>query len=335
MTHVRTGPGCLDQVAAECEALGARRVLVVASDSSRRIADRVRMILGVTWGGEFADVAAHVPSAQANAAVANAQEIRADCVVTIGGGSATGLGKIVSLALGLPLVAVPTTYAGCEMTALYGVTTDCGFETGTSDRTRPRSVVYDPELSITLTPAQTAASGFDAIGGCLDVLWQPAVPTAGAALAEEGLRRLWAVIPSLVEDPFNLKLRQAALEGARVAGAALDVSGPGLYRRLSWALAALRPIGPAPLSAWLLPRVALFNADGWDAAVLPEAGGCRDPLELLGRLCDRLGLMSRPDLVRYDADDLALAAARVVAEAPPNPVPVTEQALGEVLTATF
>jgi maleylacetate reductase len=331
--RVVTGPGCLEQLAAECERLGVRRVLVVTSDSSRATAARSRTILGEAWGGEFSDVVAHVPAAHANAVVATAQEIRADSVVTFGGGSATGLGKIVALALGLPLVAVPITYAGCEMTALYGVTTDRGFETGTNDRTRPRAVFHDAELSLTLPPAATADSGFDAIGGCLDVLWQPAAPAAGVALARDGLRRLWATLPSLVNDPFDVTLRQAALEGARAGGGALDVSGPGLYRRLSWALAALRPVGPARLSGWLLPRLAAFHADGWDAAALHCVAGDARPSDLLAELGERLGLIVDPAALGYGFDDLGRATARVAADPPPSPVPLSEQALREVLTA--
>lgn len=330
--RIVTGPGCLDEIASECERLHARRVLVVTSDSSRSIAERIRAILGPIWGGEFADVVAHVPAAQANAVVANAQEIRADSVLTVGGGSATGLGKIVALALRLPLVSVPTTFTGCEMTALYGVTTARGFETGRDERTRPRAVLHDPALSLGLAPDVTGASGYDAIGSCLDVLWRLDAPRA-ATSAREGLETLWEVLPSMADDPLDIVARETALLGARAAGQGLDAAGPGLYRRLAWELATLRSCSPAELSGWLLPTVSDFNAPRQPGALGDIAG--RPVTDALRDLGKRLGLATDPVGLGYDADDVAWAAARVAADPPPNPTPVSADALRNALSATL
>jgi len=64
----------------------------------------------------------HVPLEIARAARDEARRLDADCTVGIGGGSTIGLGKAIALDSALPIIALPTTYAGSEMTPIYGLT---------------------------------------------------------------------------------------------------------------------------------------------------------------------------------------------------------------------
>ncbi|MFJ7949674.1 iron-containing alcohol dehydrogenase [Streptomyces sp. NPDC096354] len=220
--------GALSALPAECERLGLRRILVVAGGACGPVAARTLDLLGRRGLGTFSDVRAHVPAYEVNLAVASAQEVHADAVVSIGGGSATGFGKIIALALRIPLIAVPTTYSGAEMTSRYLVTTDKGKESGSSPRVLPRMVVQDPALTTALPTRVTASSGVTAIASCLNALRRPDVDPQVADWARTGLALLWNSLPELLRHPDDRTLREQALRGAALAGRTLERTGPGL-----------------------------------------------------------------------------------------------------------
>ncbi|MFF4598695.1 iron-containing alcohol dehydrogenase [Amycolatopsis sp. NPDC001319] len=258
------GKGSLRELPAVADALGCRRVMAVAARSADPAVVLLPGLLGGRYVGRWSDVPAHVPAHQANLAVGSAQETHADAVLAIGGGSAIGLGKIVSLALRLPLIAVPTTFSGAERTSRYFVTTDRGKETGTSDRVLPRAVVYDPELVARLPREVVAGSGIAAVAHCLEVLCHPASEEALAS-AREGLLLLWDSLPSLTGGAGDLPTRQDALAGACLAGHALhELRRPGVVHHLCDLVSTRHGLGRGLLYAHFLPLA--LDAYG-DAAV--------------------------------------------------------------------
>ena len=152
------GAGTLGQLASEVRPLG-RRALLVAGAHEDAAAGTVSAQLGNDLVGRLRDVTQHVPVELAHDAITRARDVGADVVVAVGGGSATGLAKVVARDTGLPVLAVPTTYAGSEMTPIWGLTDRHGKTTGRDVAVLPRTVVYDPELTISLPPDITAASG--------------------------------------------------------------------------------------------------------------------------------------------------------------------------------
>ncbi|TMC98599.1 MAG: maleylacetate reductase [Chloroflexi bacterium] len=145
--RVLCGRGYLDRVGDEVERLGARRVLLVGGGAATGAPlQRVRSQLGDRVAEVIPESAQHVPEVIAGQAVERGRGAAIDAVVSVGGGSATGLGKAVVLELGVPLIAVPTTYAGSEMTPIHGRTREGRKETGRDPWVLPRSVVYDPEV---------------------------------------------------------------------------------------------------------------------------------------------------------------------------------------------
>ena len=152
------------QLAAEVERLGATRVLVLASTRDEERVAAITAPLGDRVAGTFTAVREHVPLPTAEAARAAAKEVDADALLAIGGGSTIGAAKAVALTARLPIVAVPTTYAGSEVTPVWGLTENGRKTTGTDPAVLPRVVVYDPELVATLPPDLAAASGFNAHG---------------------------------------------------------------------------------------------------------------------------------------------------------------------------
>src|SRR5262245_29822876 len=181
------GAGRLDDVPGEVEVLGLRRVLLVATRSAKSAADGMSDRLGSAVAARISDVVQHVPEADASSAVELVEQSRADGVVTVGGGSATGLGKAVAVATGLPIVAVPTTYAGSEATSVYGITGEHK-RTGRDPRALPRVVVYDPLLTTGMPPRLSAASGMNALAHCVEALYSKDADPITSALAAEGIR---------------------------------------------------------------------------------------------------------------------------------------------------
>ncbi|WP_419788644.1 iron-containing alcohol dehydrogenase, partial [Pseudomonas aeruginosa] len=91
----------------------------------------------------------------------------------LGGGSSTGLAKALALSHGLPIVAVPTTYAGSEMTPIYGLTGGRHKQTGKDLGVLPKVVIYDPELTLGLPTGVTGPSAFNALAHCVEALYAP------------------------------------------------------------------------------------------------------------------------------------------------------------------
>ena len=232
--------------------IGVRRPLLLVGPGVGHVAERANHLLEHSVTGTFSDAVAHVPSWQANLAVASAQEVHADSVISIGGGSTAGYGKIVAFSLRLPWIAIPTTLSGAEMTSRYLVTTDKGKEAGRSSRSVASCVIRDPDLLEGIPPMVLASSGMSAIGACLEVLARP--DGRGTAGATAGLQILWDALPKLLANPLDSTLRQAALSGASLAGRALEVAGPGPAQILAEDLGARFRCDHGALMACLVPK---------------------------------------------------------------------------------
>ncbi|MFC6158420.1 maleylacetate reductase [Kribbella jiaozuonensis] len=254
------GAGALDQVAGEVEGLGVRRALVVATKSARDAADVVEVELGDRFAGRIDGVAQHVPTAVAENARAKAREVDVDGVIAIGGGSAIGLAKAVALTGDVMIVAVPTTYAGSEMTPVWGETAGGSKTTGTDLRVLPRVVVYDPVLSQHLPKKVTAASVANAIAHCVEAVWTPRADPITEVTAVEGLRALADGLRQAMLEPTDLDARGNLLYGACLAGSAMATAGTGLHHKLCHLLGGTYNLPHAETHAAILPQVARVNA---------------------------------------------------------------------------
>jgi maleylacetate reductase len=300
------GAGSLSQLGEVCARAGASRVMAVAGRWADGAAGQLPGLLGRRYLGRWSDVPAHVPAHTANLAVGSAQETHADAIVAIGGGSAIGLAKIVALALRLPLVAVPTTCCGAEMTSRYLVTTERGAESGTSPRALATAVIYDPDL-VPVTPL-VAATGLTAVAHCLEALCYPGVPADAGRPAGEGLLLLWDSLPRIAAGAADLRCRRDALTGASMAGRAYQIAGPGLLHLLCDHAAARYDVSYAVLAAILLPEVLRAHgsqADPGRAALADLRPGV--PAETaLEEFAGALGVTATIDQLGLRADLIAL-----------------------------
>jgi maleylacetate reductase len=235
--------------------------MAVAGASADTAAGRLPRLLGKRYLGRWSDTATHVPARQASLAVGSARETHADGVLAIGGGSAIGMAKIVALALSVPLIAVPTTFSGSEMTSRYLVTTKQGAEIGTSQRSLPAAVIYDPDLLITLPARVAAASGLTAVAHCVEALCYPGVPSDARDWAREGLLLLWDSLGKVSAGLADPSYLQDALAGASMAGRAHELAGPGLLHLLCDLAVARNVAHHGAVLALLLPLVLLAHGD--------------------------------------------------------------------------
>ncbi|MDX3351782.1 iron-containing alcohol dehydrogenase [Streptomyces sp. ME01-24h] len=233
VTKVVFGSGSRRGVADEVRALGRGRALVLCTPGQTGQARETGELLGPLAAGIFDQAAMHTPVTVTDKAVDAVRATGADCLVAVGGGSAIGLGKAVALRTGLPQIALPTTFAGSEMTPILGETRDGAKTTRRLPEVLPRTVVYDVDLTLTLPPHVAAVSGLNAMAHAVEALYAQDRDPLAFLMAGEALDALAAALPAVLRDPADLEARETALYGAWPAGTCLgtvgfraDVHGP-------------------------------------------------------------------------------------------------------------
>jgi maleylacetate reductase len=312
------GAGAVDSLPEELACLELRRPLVIAGRSQAAHADR--LLAAVGGGGSIVGVRVHVPAALADEARARAAELEADCLVSIGGGSAVGLAKAVALTGGLPIAAVPTTYAGSELTTVWGITEDGRKTTGRAAGVAPRLVVYDPELTYDLPAAVTAASGMNAVAHCVEALWAAGATPLTDIAAAEGLRLLAAGIRASLRSPRDPEARATALTGAWLAGEAFAAGG-ALHHKLCHVIGGMLDLPHAELHAVLIPYTAAFLLPAAPRAGerIADALHATDPAAAIVALARDVGTPSSLGELGMSEDDVARVAAAAEPELPDLP----------------
>ena len=220
-SRVVFGAGSLEQLPQAIEAMGAQRALVLCTPEQRAGAERVAALLGDRAAGIFDRAVMHVPIETAREAREVARQLGADCAVAIGGGSTTGLGKAIALDSGLPILAIPTTYAGSEMTPIYGITEAGLKKTGKDLRVLPKSVLYDPLLTLSLPVGLSVTSGINAIAHAAEGLYSVEGNPVIDLMAEEGIGAIGRALTKIVANPQDVEARSDALYGAWLCGIVL------------------------------------------------------------------------------------------------------------------
>jgi maleylacetate reductase len=327
------GAGALDELVAEVERLGAARALLIDGLFDSHLRARVERDLGPRHAGTIDEVAQHVPAEGAASATEHARELGADCLVALGGGSATGLAKAIALETGLPILAVPTTFAGSEMTPIWGITAAGRKTTGKDLRVLPRTVIYDPALTLSLPPRVGAASGMNAVAHCVEALWTLAANPVTDAVAGDGIARLARGLRASHREPRDLEARAETLRGAWLGGTALAVAGTGLHHKICHVLGGSFGLPHAEVHAAVLPWVVGFYRDAVPAAMARiasalDADDAEAGLRELAADLDLGGGLAALGLAEGDLDRAADLAAEV---APQTPAPIDRAQIRELL----
>ena len=317
-TRVVFGAGSIRGLAAEVERLGAKRVLLISTPGR---AEMVRNLAkGLALAGVFDRAVMHTPLAVVEAAREEARKVNADCCVTVGGGSTIGFGKAIALSSSLPVVAVPTTYSGSEMTTIWGVSEGGAKKTGRDPKVLPRAVIYDPELTLGLPAAVSAASGMNAIAHCAEALYAHDGNAIISLMAEEGIRALASALPRIVAHPSDIEGRTAALYGSWLAGMTISTTSVALHHKLCHVLGGFG-LPHAETHSIVLPHAMRYNQDAAPEAMarIRKSLGGQEAAKGLYELERQLGLPMRLADIGMKEADLE-RAARLAVEAPyPNP----------------
>ena len=311
------GDGALGRLADELDQRNLRSVMFIAADHDGGLADKGRDALGGRVRLSWPEVRQHVPRELAERATAAATGAGADVLVAMGGGSTTGLGKAIAVSAGLPLAVVPTTYAGSEMTPIYGLTSAGNKETARDAKALPSIVVYDPRLLTTLPPAVVGPSGLNALAHCAEALWAANADPITDAVALDGARRLRQYLSAAYQsaDPA---VRGHVLIAACQAGMALGTVGTSLHHALCHLLGGMFDTPHAETHAIMLPYVVSYLRPAVSEAArrlaramdttehdlagdiwtLGQSVGTPDGLRSIGIREDQLGVIARAALER-------------------------------------
>jgi len=348
MPRVVFGAGSLRHLEREIDLIGAKRALVLSTPGQAGSANRIASMLGSRVAGVYTNAVMHVPIESARQARDQVRRLGADCAVAVGGGSTTGLGKAIALDSSVdspfPILAVPTTYAGSEMTPIYGIT-DAGVKkTGRDVRVLPRTVIYDPELTLTVPLDLTVRSGLNAIAHAAEGLYaHDASPIIGL-MAEEGIRAIAGAMPRLAHNPLALEARSDALYGAWLCGVVLGHVSMGLHHKLCHTLGGTFNLPHAEVHAVILPHALAYNASHAPEAMRRiahalGAGGLSNGSREAPALVFDLALRHEAPTALRDLgmreDGLDRATELAVKDQYPNPRPLEKAAIRELIQRAF
>ncbi len=259
-SRVVFGAGSVTKLNEELDRLGVKKALVLCTHQQWSIATQVTASLGDRTVGLFDRAVMHVPVEIAEAAREEAAKLGADACIAVGGGSTTGLAKAVALTSDLPVIAVPTTYAGSEMTPIWGMTADGVKKTGRDLRVLPRTVIYDPDLTMSLPVAMSVTSGMNAIAHCVEGLYSKDANPIVSLMAEDGIRAIAKALPRIVKNPDDAEARADALYGAWLGGAVLGAVGMALHHKLCHTLGGSFNLPHAETHTVVLPHAIAYNS---------------------------------------------------------------------------
>jgi maleylacetate reductase len=279
----------------------------------------------------------HVPAAVAAAARDKARRVRADCCVAIGGGSTTGLAKAIALTAKLPILAIPTTYAGSEMTPIWGITEGGVKKTGRDVRVLPKTVIYDPALTTSLPVALSVTSGINAIAHCVEALYSKDANPIISLIAEEGIRALASGLRALVKQPQDLEARSRALYGAWLGGVAMGAVGMALHHKLCHTLGGTFNLPHAETHTVVLPHAVAYNTSAAPEVMerIARALSARSAAEGLFDLAASLGAAVSLKSFGMRREQLDQAADIAIQNPYYNPRPVTREGIRGLLEDAF
>ena len=330
------GEGSSRDVRVWVERAGCKRVLVLSTPQQKADAEVLAGGLGPLAGGVFAGAVMHTPVEVTEAAMKVVAQTGADCVVSFGGGSTTGLGKAIAYRSDLLQIVVPTTYAGSEVTPILGQT-EGGRKTTIRDaRILPEIVIYDPERTHALPPALSITSGLNAMAHAVEALYAQDRNPVSSLMAVEGLRAFAVSLPQIVQNPLDAAARSEALYGAWLCGTVLGAVGMALHHKICHTLGGAFDTPHAETHAIMLPHTAAFNAVAAREELAPAAalfGG-----SIGGGLWDFARAIGAPSSLK----DLGLTevdvdrAAALASENPYwNPRPIERASIRDLLQQAY
>ena len=331
------GAGTIGGVRAEVERLGASRALVLTTPNQQADGERIAALLGPLAAGVFSGATMHTPTHVTEAALARLTAAGAQCVVAIGGGSTTGLGKALALRTGVDQVCIPTTYAGSEMTPILGETSDGAKTTRRDAAILPETVIYDVDLTLRLPVGLSAVSGINAIAHAVEALYAETRNPIVSMMAEDGIGALAEALPRIVAAPADAAARERALYGAWLGGVCLGAVGMALHHKLCHTLGGMFDLPHAETHTIILPHAVAYNAPAAPEAMARAARALRvdDAARGLYDLAGRIGAKRALRDIGMPEDGITRAAEAAMRNPYWNPRPLEAVAIRDMIAAAW
>lgn len=258
--HIVFGSGKRQETGAFIEKLGCSKALVLSTPHQADDAAGLSDQLGALSVGVFSKATMHTPVDVTEEAMEAVRTKGVDCVVALGGGSTTGLGKAIAYRTDLPQIVIPTTYAGSEVTPILGQTEGGRKTTVRGDAILPEVVIYDPDLTLGLPLGMSLTSGLNAMAHAAEALYAQDKNPVSSLMAAEGLAAFKIALPALVANPADANARAEALYGAWLCGTVLGTVGMALHHKICHTLGGSFDTPHAETHAIMLPHTVGFNA---------------------------------------------------------------------------
>ncbi|KAG9606040.1 maleylacetate reductase, partial [Aureobasidium melanogenum] len=336
--RVLYGEGSTERLPSEISRLKKCRPLLLSTPHRKNnLADLVKILekSSILVAGTFDGAVMHTPVAVTETALSHIENLAADCIISYGGGSTIGLGKALSIRTRLPHIAIPSTYAGSEMTPILGETKD-GLKTTRSDPAiLPTTVIYDVRTTLTLPVGVSMTSGINAIAHAIEALYAKNINPLIEMLALEGIRRLTEALPHVATEPNDLTARSAAQYGAWLCGICLGSVGMGLHHKLCHTLGGSWNLPHAETHTIVLPHALAYNAPAIPqvmvklAAVIPDSEG--NAIEGLEKLLEKVGFKKGLKDYGMQEHDIAEAAQIAAQSQYPNVREIEATKITEVI----
>jgi maleylacetate reductase len=333
--RVLFGRGTLKAVPAELELHKRSRALILCTTSSRPSAERVQS----EAPGRIADIHQLPPTGDARERLArlvdHAKQKSADSLLVIGGGSPIGFAKTVAANAGLRSIAVVTTYSGSEMASSWSIGAGKDRMAGDDDTCLPLTAIYDPDLTLSLPPRTSAASGMNAMAHAVETLYGPDINPVVESLAAKAVELLGSSLPRVVDRPDDIAARSDALYGAWLAAAFRAQAG--VEHALAQRVRQNFGLDHSHCHAIFTPYSIAFNAKAAPQAIelISRALLANDAGRALYDLNVRIGLPTGLKGLGMKEADIPKAVDIVAAGKFVNPRPVSRDDIANLITQAF
>lgn len=336
-SRVVFGSGRLAELPVELDRLGVSRVVVICTPNQLELGKAVAALCGNRRHSVYPHAEMHVPRSVATAAHEYVTTHEIDGAVVVGGGSSVGLGKALALEAGIPVLAIPTTYAGSEMTPIWGITDNGKKVTGRDARVLPRTVIYDPGLTLTLPVSLSVSSGLNAVAHAAEALYAPDRSPIIEMMAGEAARALTDAFPAVAANPADAPARTELLYGAWLAGTCLGATSMSLHHKLCHIIGGRFDLPHAEVHAVVLPHVLAYNLAGASRArgILSRAMGADDPAASIYALNRRFGSSTSLQALGMRDQDIESVVSNAVADPYSNPRPLTGETIRLIVSNAF
>lgn len=335
--NVVFGCGSIERLPGQLDELGYSKAFLISTPGRRWQVDEIDELLGTRAASIFDQARAHVPRDIVDAAIDAARSCDADCCISIGGGSTTGLGKALALEIQLPNIAVPTSYAGSEMTNIWGITDNGEKKTGRDDSVLPDLTLYDPELTLSLPATVSATSGMNALAQAAVNIIEPEAASDALKMALDASALLAGALPALVDRPYDIEPRTDALRGACLAGGALGIGVTGLHHRLCHIIGGHFDTDHAATHAILLPHTVAYNTEAAPehASTLADYIGADSAATGLWHLAQRIDAPTELSSLGLREEEIETICELAMAADIPNPRVVERDELLQLLQNAY